>query len=124
MNLLRVLVIFVAVTLSGGAFGAVVGGLMGVALPNTVSFFYETDKEIDEGASDAEATKSRREAAVGVGQHEDSSLAPGWRGAAFGGAFGLILGAILGLPIALADQFLTAGAGLLLKRQMERERPL
>jgi len=93
---------------------------MGVATPSTVRFFYETDKETAEGTADnTDATKSRREAAVGVGQHEDADLGPGWRGAAFGGAFGLVLGALLGIPIALADQFLTAGAGWLLKRQMD-----
>ncbi len=120
MNLLRVLMIFIAVTIFGGAFGATVGGLMGVATPSTVRFFYETDKAVEEGTPEnADATKSRRQAAVGVGQHADADLAPGWRGAAFGGAFGLVLGALLGIPIALADQFLSAGAGWLLRKQME-----
>ena len=42
MNFLRMFIIVVGVTLCGGAFGGVVGGLLGFAAPNSLEGFFGT----------------------------------------------------------------------------------
>ena len=116
MNLKRLFVVFLAVTLFFGAFGAAIGGLFGVGLGGPVSVYGSGYKLETDGAGTAPepASSSGRGVEVGIGRPGSSPT--GARGAAIGAGFGLIGGSILGCLAALVDQVLFVLRGLAQKR--------
>jgi len=106
VRILRFFLVVAALTLVGGGFGAVVGGLFGYALPHEIRLSTKVETQEapgDGGASPRERTQGKAYE-VGVGPGEDSSAAA--KGAALGAALGLTLGAILGLLVGILDQVL------------------
>ena len=106
MNFLRLLIVVIVVTACGGSFGAIVGGLIGYAIPETLGAFFNIEKEEIESHTLHQREHYSASATVGgVGSTDGSN----WNvGAAIGGAWGLILGSMAGLGIGVVDQILVA----------------
>ena len=86
----------------GGGFGALVGGLVGYAVPSSLRVFVGVTK------TDTDASSSTQEKGASAKVGLDPEAHGLWQqGAALGGAFGLIGGALAGMIVAALDQLLT-----------------
>ncbi|HLX61231.1 MAG TPA: hypothetical protein VKX17_08105 [Planctomycetota bacterium] len=111
MALIRLIVITAVVSLIAGGFCALVGGLIGFAIPSKVSANYtrEGDKRGPKPPPDAEREQDvTKKVEFGV----DAQKSMAWPGAALGGAIGLTLGAVLGFLLGIVDQVLYFVRGL------------
>ena len=116
MSLKRLVIVFLAVTLFFGAFGAAIGGLFGIGLGGPVSVYgsgYTMERDAAAPVPEP-ATSSGRGVEVGLGRPGDAPT--GTRGAALGAGLGLIAGSILGCLAALVDQVLLVLRGMGQKR--------
>ena len=106
MNFLRLLIVVTATTLSGGSFGAVVGGLIGYSIPDAMDVFLRIDRDLESHTLYDEPEKRLHQGAAHVAI--DTNQSKLGIGAAAGGAWGLILGAMIGLALGVIDQILLA----------------
>jgi hypothetical protein len=114
----RLLAVFFCVTLVCGAFGATVGGLIGVSLPDGLA---TTEAESRPGdLTNSSSTSELPE----VREPRTEDRRTGTKGAALGGALGLLLGVVLGVPIALLDQAVLIGRTMLAKRGRAPPEPM
>src|SRR5437867_3521381 len=98
MSFFRLLVVTLLAVLLSGAFGACVGGLLGYAVPSSLSVFFgseATGKAAGKTAEGAASEPSSRKVQVGLEPQNNLAL----QGAALGGAMGLVVGAILGFML-------------------------
>jgi hypothetical protein len=104
MRFARLTVVTLLVTLSCGALGGAVGGLLGYAFPSSFGFAVDA-----QGAAGGQATETEK---GGVQGQAAVQLQPPRSfttiGGAVGAAFGLLGGAILGLLLGAVDQALLA----------------
>lgn len=102
MRFLRFFVIVILMTLFFGSFGAGVGGLVGYAVPSSISAMFGV-KHHDIASDPAYARSAEPQPmAMSIGVQKQRSMTS--EGAALGAAWGLILGLGLGVIISLVDQ--------------------
>src|SRR6478672_11908497 len=95
MALVRMLMISATVSLAGGMFCALIGGLVGYAFPSAGSVYYGAERKgRQQGKPEQEANGTNK---VEFGVESERNLAA--QGAAIGGAIGLTLGALAGCVV-------------------------
>ncbi len=104
MRVVRFFLVLLLFTVATGAFGALVGGLVGYALPRSLPVFVSTQTR--DGPGEAEDSERSRTAEFGIGRPNAEQTPTS--GAAVGAAAGLLLGGVLGMPFAILDQLLLA----------------
>ena len=106
MVISRLIFVMVLCIAFGGGFGALVGGLVGYAVPSSLKVFVCVTK------TDTDASSSTQEKGASAKVGLDPEAHGLWQqGAALGGAFGLIGGALAGMIVAAMDQLLTVLRG-------------
>ncbi len=115
MRFARLLVVFLAITIFCGGFGATVGGLFGFGASGPLSAYGGLRTYTPDPNAPRVEDGSVRGFEAGFGRPGEERHT-GIRGAAIGGALGLLIGALLAAPVALLDQALVAGRTLLRER--------
>lgn len=105
MSFFRLLAVTIGVAALSGLFGACVGGLLGYAVPSSLSMFFGS-----EGGKDGKATTDGINRKVELGIDSQKNMAG--QGMALGGAFGLVVGAVLGFILGIVDQVLLLVRGI------------
>ncbi|MCY3023340.1 MAG: hypothetical protein NTW87_30545 [Planctomycetota bacterium] len=107
MNFGRFCLVLGLTICAAGVFGAVVGGLLGYAVPSSLNVIFGVsaqdlakDKKLERAPEEGAGVK--KEASASINVSPDKSIAA--QGAAVGGAFGLILGVLAGAVLGVADQ--------------------
>jgi len=116
MSFARFLIVTALITMLGGLFGACVGGLLGFAVPSSLSVFFGSEShggDAFKNPADVHSDPVGKKVAVGV----DTQRNLLGQGAAIGGAFGLVFGALLGFLLGIVDQILHLVRGLINSRK-------
>ena len=114
MSFVRFCFVLAVTICAAGIFGAVVGGLLGYAVPSSMKVIFGVSAH-DSGKDKTEQTLAegggvQKEAQASVLVNPEKSIAA--QGAAIGAAVGLMLGAIAGVVLGVADQFVLLLRGL------------